>query len=131
MLHGLTHFQPMFHFYTPWKHQKTGSFIVLVSKLYSVFFFLLFYLESTNFRVYLFSIGEDKSYFEHFTSTYFCKWQVFENFKFMNFSPKGKRIRKRQLNQVGHSAKVSVKINGTTGRSLFKNCCFKLRLIWL
>ena len=23
----LTHFQPMFHFYTPWKHQKTGGFL--------------------------------------------------------------------------------------------------------
>ena len=22
----LTHFQPTFHFYTPWKHQKTGGF---------------------------------------------------------------------------------------------------------
>ena len=22
----LTHFQPVFHFYTPWKHQKTGGF---------------------------------------------------------------------------------------------------------
>ena len=24
----LTHFQPMFHFYTPWKHQKTFSFLM-------------------------------------------------------------------------------------------------------
>ena len=23
----LTHFQPMFHFYTPWKHQKTYGFL--------------------------------------------------------------------------------------------------------
>ena len=23
---GLTHFQPVFHFYTPWKHLKTSSF---------------------------------------------------------------------------------------------------------
>ena len=25
----LTHFQPMFHFYTPWKHQKTEGFFVM------------------------------------------------------------------------------------------------------
>ena len=24
----LTHFRPMFHFYTPWKHQKTGGFLM-------------------------------------------------------------------------------------------------------
>ena len=24
----LTHFQPLFHFYTPWKHQKTGRFLM-------------------------------------------------------------------------------------------------------
>ena len=24
----LTHFQPMIHFYTPWKHQKTGGFLM-------------------------------------------------------------------------------------------------------
>ena len=24
----LTHFQPIFHFYTPWKHQKTGGFFM-------------------------------------------------------------------------------------------------------
>ena len=24
----LTHFQPMFHFYTPWKHQKTPGFLM-------------------------------------------------------------------------------------------------------
>ena len=24
----LIHFQPMFHFYTPWKHQKTGGFLM-------------------------------------------------------------------------------------------------------
>ena len=25
---SLTHFQPMFHFYTPWKNQKTGGFLM-------------------------------------------------------------------------------------------------------
>ena len=25
---SLTHFQPMFHFYTPWKQQKTGGFLM-------------------------------------------------------------------------------------------------------
>ena len=24
----LTHFKQMFHFYTPWKHKKTGSFLI-------------------------------------------------------------------------------------------------------
>ena len=24
----LTHFQPLFYFYTPWKHQKTGGFLM-------------------------------------------------------------------------------------------------------
>ena len=24
----LTHFQPMFHFYTPWKHQKSSRFLM-------------------------------------------------------------------------------------------------------
>ena len=27
----LTHFQPMFHFYTPWKHQKSLIFIPIFS----------------------------------------------------------------------------------------------------
>ena len=35
----------------------------------------------------------------YFTITHFCEWQVFENFEFINFSPKEKRIRKRQLSQ--------------------------------
>ena len=26
---ALTHFQQMFHFYTSWKHQKTGGFLML------------------------------------------------------------------------------------------------------
>ena len=34
----------------------------------------------------------------YFASTYFCEWQVFENFEFINFTPKEKRIRKRQFN---------------------------------
>ena len=34
-----------------------------------------------------------------------------------------KRIIKRQLNE-GHSANFSVKINGKTGRSRWKNCCY-------
>ena len=37
--------------------------------------------------------------FENFVSTYLCGWQVFENFQFIDFSTKGKRIRKKQLNQ--------------------------------
>ena len=24
----LTHFQPLFHFYTPWKHKKTFAFLM-------------------------------------------------------------------------------------------------------
>ena len=48
-------------------------------------------------------------------STYFCKCQVFENFEFINFSHKEKRIQKRQLNQET-LANVSVKINEMTGR---------------
>ena len=28
---NLTHFQPMFHFYTPWKHQKSLIFIPIFS----------------------------------------------------------------------------------------------------
>ena len=35
----------------------------------------------------------------YFASICFCKWKVFENFKFINFSPKEKTIRKRRLNQ--------------------------------
>ena len=27
----LIHFQPMFHFNTPWKHQKTGAFLIIYS----------------------------------------------------------------------------------------------------
>ena len=30
----------------------------------------------------------------YFVGTYFCKWQVFENFEFIDFRPKEKRIRK-------------------------------------
>ena len=52
---------------------------------------LLPYLKSTTFRVYLFSQAK-KSYF---ASTYFREWQAFDNFEFINFSPKEKRIRKR------------------------------------
>ena len=46
------------------------------------------YLKRTNFCVYLF-LRAKKSYF---VGTYFCKWQVFENFEFIDFSPKEKRI---------------------------------------
>ena len=67
-------------------------------------------LVNTNFRVYLFFRAEKESYFvsaylgeceifENFVSTYLCEWQVFENIEFTNFSPKEKRIRKKQLNQ--------------------------------
>ena len=54
---------------------------------------------------------------------YFREWQIFENFEFLNFRPRGKRIRKKQLIKE-HSANVSVKINGKTGRSQCKNCCY-------
>ena len=33
--------------------------------------------------------------FENFVTTYFCEWQVFENSDFINFSPKEKKVRKR------------------------------------
>ena len=29
-LWSLTHFEPMFHCYTPWKHQKTGGFVMFL-----------------------------------------------------------------------------------------------------
>ena len=54
------------------------------------------YLKRTNFFVYFFLRAKKKLFF---ASIYFCKWQVFENFEIINFSPKEKRIRKRQLNQ--------------------------------
>ena len=65
---------------------------------------------NTNFRVYLFLGAEKESYFastylgeleifENFARAYLCEWQAFENFEFTNFSPKEKRIRKKQLNQ--------------------------------
>ena len=63
----------------------------------------------------------------YFTSTHFCEWQVFENFEFINFSPKEKRIRKRQLSK-GYLVNFSVKINGKTGTSRWKNCCYWLIL---
>ena len=67
-------------------------------------------LVNTNFRVYLFLRANKESYFtsaylgewqifENFASTYLCEWEVSENFEFINFSPKEKRIRKKQLNQ--------------------------------
>ena len=28
LLLSITHFQPMFPFYTPWKHQKTSGFLM-------------------------------------------------------------------------------------------------------
>ena len=67
-------------------------------------------LVNTNFGVYLFLRAEKESYFasnylgeweifENFASTYLCESQVFENFEFTNFSPKEKRITKKQLNQ--------------------------------
>ena len=27
-MYFLTHFQPMFHSYNPWKHKKTGDFLM-------------------------------------------------------------------------------------------------------
>ena len=54
---------------------------------------------------------------------YFREWQIFENFEFLNFRSREKRIRKKQLIKE-HSANVSVKINGKTGRSQCKNCCY-------
>ena len=50
----------------------------------------------------------------YFASTYICKWQVFENFEFLNFSPKEKDSWIK-----GYSANVSVKINGKSSRSRF------------
>ena len=44
----------------------------------------------------IYSCELKKSYF---ASAYFFEWQVFQNFEFINFSPKEKRLRKRQLNQ--------------------------------
>ena len=58
-------------------------------------------------------------------STYVCKWQAFENFEFINFRPKEKRIRKRQLNQRICERQHD---NGKTGRSQWKNCCYWLIL---
>ena len=29
----LTYFQPMFHFHTPWKHQKTGRFLMFLGDI--------------------------------------------------------------------------------------------------
>ena len=57
----------------------------------------------------------------------FCEKRVFENFEFINFSPKEKGIRKRQLNQ-GTFGSVFVKINGKTGRSRWKKYCYWLVL---
>ena len=60
------------------------------------------------------------------TSLQYClfrEWQIFENFEFLNFRSREKRIRKKQLIKE-HSANVSVKINGKTGRSQCKNCCY-------
>ena len=57
----------------------------------------------------------------YFVSTYICKWKVFQNFKFINFSPKEK-IRKDSWIKR-HLANVSVKINRKTGRLCWKSCC--------
>ena len=54
---------------------------------------------------------------------HFREWQIFENFEFLNFRSREKGIRKKQLIKE-HSANVSVKINGKTGRSQCKNCCY-------
>ena len=61
----------------------------------------------------------------YFVSTYVCEWQAFENFEFINFRPKEKRIRKRQLNQRICERQYD---NGKTGRSQWKNCCYWLIL---
>ena len=78
------------------------------------------YLKCNTFCVYLFLRAKKKSYF---ASTCFCEKRVFENFEFINFSPKEKGIRKRQLNQ-GTFGSVFVKINGKTGRSRWKKYCY-------
>ena len=49
----------------------------------------------------------------YFVSTYFCEWQVYENFEFINLAPKKKEQEKDSWIK-GHSANVSVKINGKT-----------------
>ena len=51
--------------------------------------------------------------FENSASTYFCEWQVYENFEFINLAPKKKEQEKDSWIK-GHSANVSVKINGKT-----------------
>ena len=54
------------------------------------------YLKCTTFCVYLF-LRAKKNRISRVLI--FCEKRVFENFEFINFSPKEKRIRKRQLNQ--------------------------------
>ena len=56
----------------------------------------------------------------YFGSTYFCEWQVFENFELINFNPKEKRKKDSWIKR--YSANASVKINEKTGRSRWKNC---------
>ena len=82
------------------------------------------YLKCTTFCVYLF-LRAKKNRISRVLI--FCEKRVFENFEFINFSPKEKRIRKRQLNQ-GTFGSVFVKINGKTGRSRWKKYCYWLVL---
>ena len=81
------------------------------------------HLQRTNFCVYYFCELK-KTYF---ASTYFFEWQVFENVKFINFSLIENRIRKGSWIK-GYVANFSFKINGKTGRSRWKNCCYWLIL---
>ena len=78
------------------------------------------YLKCTTFCVYLF-LRAKKNRISRVLI--FCEKRVFENFEFINFSPKEKGIRKRQLNQ-GTFGSVFVKINGKTGRSRWKKYCY-------
>ena len=70
----------------------------------------MLYLKRINFCVYFCKLK--KSYF---ASTYFCKWQVFENFEFINFIPKEEKNKKKAV-------EIQVKINRKTGRSQWRNC---------
>ena len=60
---SLTHFKPMFHFYTPWKHQKTRGFFIFsggveiehLLKMGKVLVFVFIFIDSSISNVRCFS----------------------------------------------------------------------------
>ena len=87
-------------------------------------FFHCVFAEICAFREYLFSRMASSWKFRELLFLWIASFRKFRVYK---LQPGWKKNKKKTVEQ-GNSANVSVKINGKTGRSWWKNCCYWLIL---